>query len=311
MRGFFIVLIDEKQNLVYDSIMITVSLHGMYRTLSKETSFEFEDVGTIAELYLLLEKATGISVREWNKAAVIVNGTTMGSQPGAKLNGGDRIDLFSDASAPHHDEASGSSGEIKGIADVHIAVVGAGALGSFAAIGLMRLGVRHIRIIDNDVFTHENLSRHYLCRPGMLGKYKADICIEELSQNAEGDWEAVKAYINAKNADVLLSGADIVFDCADNIKTKLLLESCCIRKGIPLLHAGANGNFGQAAVIHKKPILASLFLRETRIVNVVVLPQVMAGLQLNLFLKYMQGTYAKDRLYLVDLDTMEISNINY
>lgn len=309
MFSFHTIRIDGLPFLEYYFIMITVSVHGFYRTMSKEASFEFDEAKDLGELFVLLERATGIPVREWSKASVIVNGTAPGAHAAVKLNGGDRVDLFSDEPPRGVTEISGTPADRMGA--VRIALVGAGALGSFAAIGLMRLGVRHIKIIDNDVFTQENLSRHYLCRPGMLGRYKADVCLEELRQNAEGDLEAVKAYINQKNADTILSGADIVFDCADNIKTKLLLESYCIQNGIPLIHAGANGNFGQTAVIDKKPILASLFLRETRMVNAVVLPQIMAGLQLHLFTKYMHGAHEKDKLYLVDLDTMEISHINY
>jgi len=292
--------------------MINVMVHGLYKALTKENGFEFDEARDLQELFVLLERATGIPVREWNKAAVIINGATPSAVTSLRLNGGDRVELFSDGTGKGRKEAVNASAEsYDRIGLTRIAVVGAGALGSFAAIGLMRLGVRHIKVIDNDVFTEENLSRHYLCRPGMLGRYKADVCLEELKQNAEADLEAVKAYINPKNIDTILAGSEIIFDCADNIKTKLLLESYCIKNGIPLIHAGANGNFGQTAVIHRKPILASLFLRETKIVNAVVLPQVMAGLQLNLFTQFINGTNAKDRLYLVDLDTMEISTINY
>lgn len=197
------------------------------------------------------------------------------------------------------------------VQNLRLVVVGAGGLGGFVAQGLVRLGAQNIAVIDGDDFSDSNLNRQFFCNSTTLGKPKAEVCVAEMLQvDPEGKYKAIKAFITEKNVSYL-HGFDFVFDCADNVKTKLLLESYCVSKGIILIHAGVNGNFGQTAIIDGKPILSSLFRRETKSRNSVILPQITAGLQLNLFVQYLNKTYQKNRLYLIDLQTMQISDIKY
>lgn len=200
----------------------------------------------------------------------------------------------------------------KTVSAVKTAVIGAGGLGGFVAQGLVRLGAQNITVIDGDVFTPSNLNRQFFCDRNTLDKAKAEVCVGGMLRVfPEGNYKAVCNYINENNAETVLDGSEIVFDCADNIKTKLLLEKVCIKKNVPLIHAGISGNYGQTAIIYGKPLLESLFRRESQSRNAVILPQITAGYQLNLFAQYLNKTYIKNKLYLIDLDAMQISDINY
>lgn len=195
---------------------------------------------------------------------------------------------------------------------IRILVVGVGGLGGFVAQGLVRLGAQNITVIDGDMFSDTNLNRQFFCNSETMGRQKAVVAVEEmLKVYPQGNYKAITEFITDKNAALIMKDYDIVFDCGDNIKLKLLLEDFCIKLGIPLIHAGVNANYGQLAIIENKKILPSLYRREAKNRNAVILPQVTSGLQLNLFVQYLHKKHKKNKLYLIDLDAMQISDINY
>lgn len=198
------------------------------------------------------------------------------------------------------------------IIEAKILVVGAGGLGGFVSQGLVRLGAQNVTVVDGDIFSDTNLNRQFFCTTSSINQSKAVFCVQNmLDVYPQGDFKAINAYITEKNISSIISNYDFVFDCSDNIKTKLMLEAHCIQNGIVLLHAGINGHYGQVTIIHGKPLLSSLFTRETKCRNAVILPQIAAGLQLNLFVQYLSKTHTPNRLYLIDLHSMQISYINY
>lgn len=198
------------------------------------------------------------------------------------------------------------------IVKAKILVVGAGGLGGFVAQGLVRLGGQDITVADGDIFSDTNLNRQFFCTAESVNQPKAVFSVQNmLKVYPQGNFKAINAYITEKNISSIINDCDFVFDCSDNIKTKLMLEAHCIQSGIVLIHAGINGHYGQVAIIDGKPLLSSLFSRETKCRNAVILPQIAAGLQLNLFVQYLSKTHAANKLYLIDLHSMQISDINY
>ena len=130
-----------------------------------------------------------------------------------------------------------------------VLIVGAGGLGSPAAIYLAAAGVGNITIYDNDTVDLSNLQRqiaHYTADVGTgkaisthetLKKLNPDVKVHAVQQRLEGDTlnEAVK-------------NADVVLDCSDNFKTRFAINQACVARQTPLVSGAAIRFEGQVSV---------------------------------------------------------------
>lgn len=133
----------------------------------------------------------------------------------------------------------------KRLKEARVTVVGAGGLGSPVLTYLAVAGVGYIRIIDDDEVNITNLNRQFLHGESDLGKKKADSAAETLrALNSGIKIEPVCACLTEENAEELLSSAEVVVDCVDNIKTRLIVNEMCLRKRIPLVEGGITGFYG-------------------------------------------------------------------
>jgi len=127
-----------------------------------------------------------------------------------------------------------------------ITIVGLGALGSHAALGLRNAG--QLRLVDFDHVEQKNTLSQFHTKMS-LRKNKATA----LSQMMLGMWgvkcDVVPHKITEDNAKVILAGQDLVLDCTDNIAARTCIKTFCDQAGIPLLHGAmaADGKFAQAA----------------------------------------------------------------
>lgn len=130
-----------------------------------------------------------------------------------------------------------------------VLIVGAGGLGSPAAIYLAAAGVGHITIYDNDTVDLSNLQRqiaHYTADVGTgkaistrdtLNKLNPDVKIDAVQQRLEGELLAKEV----KNADVVL-------DCSDNFSTRFAINQACVQQQTPLVSGAAIRFEGQVSV---------------------------------------------------------------
>ncbi|MDP3837785.1 MAG: molybdopterin-synthase adenylyltransferase MoeB [Methylococcales bacterium] len=130
-----------------------------------------------------------------------------------------------------------------------VLIVGAGGLGSPAAIYLAAAGVGHITIYDNDTVDLSNLQRqiaHYTADVGTgkaistrdtLNKLNPDVKVEAVQQRLEGELLAKEV----KNADVVL-------DCSDNFNTRFAINQACVQQQTPLVSGAAIRFEGQVSV---------------------------------------------------------------
>ena len=96
---------------------------------------------------------------------------------------------------------------IKTLQQTEFAVVGAGALGSFTALTLAKLGVEKLSVYDNDTIEEHNLPMQFY-RRGDLGKPKVE-ALAELIQDFEGvDIDAHNCLFDNTDADVVISAVD-------------------------------------------------------------------------------------------------------
>ncbi|ORY00830.1 hypothetical protein K493DRAFT_278430 [Basidiobolus meristosporus CBS 931.73] len=125
-----------------------------------------------------------------------------------------------------------------------VIVVGAGGVGSWAALMLLRSGVERMRIIDFDQVTLSSLNRHAVATRADVGTPKVQALkkhFEEILPHA--DIDARVELFKDESAEALLEGCkpDFVLDCIDNIDTKLHLLKYCHENNIPVISSMGAG----------------------------------------------------------------------
>ena len=131
-----------------------------------------------------------------------------------------------------------------------VLIVGCGGLGGYLCELLTRLGVGHLRAVDEDVFDPSNQNRQLLCTSDTLGQSKAEAAKQRALAIAPGvDFESFSLRLTAENARALLEGCDAAVDGLDNVESRLVLEQACAELGIPLIHGAVSGWAAQVAVV--------------------------------------------------------------
>ena len=127
-----------------------------------------------------------------------------------------------------------------------VAVVGAGALGTRLLLGLARLPISCITIIDGDLVESANLGRQPLYQASDIGLRKAEAAAARLrTMQPHLDVDARSEFLNAPNAEALLSRRTIVADCTDDLHAKVAIDRACARLGLPLVSGALHAGQGQ------------------------------------------------------------------
>ncbi len=155
------------------------------------------------------------------------------------------------------------------LSDKRALIVGAGGLGSPAALLLARSGIGHLTLIDDDEVELSNLQRQILFTEADLGRPKAEVARAALLRDVDEtpnraiSIEARVERLESHNATRLISAHDVVLDGADNFPTKFLLSDVAMRTAVPLVHAGVLRFAGQLLpIVRGGPCLRCLFEQE-------------------------------------------------
>jgi sulfur-carrier protein adenylyltransferase/sulfurtransferase len=142
----------------------------------------------------------------------------------------------------------GLAGQLK-LLDAKVLLLGAGGLGSPAALYLAAAGVGTIGIVDSDEVDLSNLQRQVIHTTDRIGTPKVDSAEQSIAA-INGDVKVVKypTRLDRENILEILEGWDIVVDGADNFPTRYLLNDASVRLGIPVVSASILGFDGQLAV---------------------------------------------------------------
>jgi adenylyltransferase/sulfurtransferase len=128
-------------------------------------------------------------------------------------------------------------------------IVGAGGLGSPAAMYLAAAGVGHLAIADHDVVELSNLQRQLLHRDSDIGRAKADSARDTLHAiNPDIAITQIAARLHGAQLTAEVSKADVVLDCSDNFDTRFAVNAACVRQRVPLVSGAAIRLQGQVAV---------------------------------------------------------------
>lgn len=133
--------------------------------------------------------------------------------------------------------------------DSHALIIGAGGLGSAAALYLAAAGVGQISIADHDALELSNLQRQILYRESDLGQPKVQRARQQLTAlNSDIQVHVINTTVTADNLPALLRDVDIVLDGSDNFPTRFAVNAACVSARKPLVSGAAIRFEGQLAV---------------------------------------------------------------
>ncbi|WP_322411525.1 HesA/MoeB/ThiF family protein [Microbacterium invictum] len=140
------------------------------------------------------------------------------------------------------------------LAAAHVAVIGAGGLGSPVILALAAAGVGTLTVIDDDVVELSNLQRQVLHRIDDLGRPKTDSA-ERIARDLSPTTEvrARRERLTADTAAELLRGADLVVDGSDSFVTREAVADATETLGIPLVWGALQGAAAQVTVFWATP----------------------------------------------------------
>jgi molybdopterin/thiamine biosynthesis adenylyltransferase/rhodanese-related sulfurtransferase len=146
--------------------------------------------------------------------------------------------------------------------DAKVLLLGAGGLGSPAALYLAAAGVGTLGIVDNDEVDLSNLQRQVIHSSERIGVPKVDSAEQTITAlNPDVKVEKYPVRLGADNIVEIISGYDVVVDGLDNFPTRYLLNDASVRLGIPVVSAAILGFEGQLSVFkpHDGPCYRCLF----------------------------------------------------
>jgi len=131
----------------------------------------------------------------------------------------------------------------------NILIIGAGGLGSPAAMYLAAAGVGTLTIYDDDVVDLSNLQRQITHHTPDIGTDKVISTQKTLNQlNPEVNIRAVKQRLEGEQLDLEVQQADVVLDCSDNFTTRFAINTACVKYQTPLVSGAAIRFEGQVTV---------------------------------------------------------------
>ncbi|BFK24223.1 tRNA threonylcarbamoyladenosine dehydratase [Massilimicrobiota timonensis] len=137
----------------------------------------------------------------------------------------------------------------------HVIVFGVGGVGGYVVEALVRSGIGHITIVDNDTVSLSNLNRQIIATQDTIGKKKVEVMKERiLSIHPDCDVHTLEIFYLPENADDIdLTQYDYVVDAIDTITSKIELAMRCNQK-VPLISSMGTGNKMNPAMLEVSDI---------------------------------------------------------
>jgi molybdopterin/thiamine biosynthesis adenylyltransferase/rhodanese-related sulfurtransferase len=140
----------------------------------------------------------------------------------------------------------------KRLKEARVLLVGAGGLGSPAALYLAAAGVGTLGIVDPDVVDGSNLQRQVLHATSRIGTPKVESARATIREiNPHVDVVAYEERLDSSNADRIVPEYDAILDGADNFPTRYLVNDACVKHGKPNVHGSVFRFEGQVSLFHR------------------------------------------------------------
>ncbi|OHD70750.1 MAG: adenylyltransferase [Spirochaetes bacterium RBG_16_49_21] len=204
-----------------------------------------------------------------------------------------------------------------------VIIIGAGGLGSPAALYLAAAGVGTIGLVDGDAVDLSNLQRQIIHFTGDVGIRKTESAKKKIELlNPDVRVNTYHDIVTSNNIREIIRDYDFVVDGTDNFPAKFLINDACVMAGKPFSHAGILRFYGQTITVlpHESACFRCLFLgppppgsvpscREAGILGAVA--GIFGTIQALEALKHILGTggLLADRLLTVDALTMSFREI--
>jgi molybdopterin-synthase adenylyltransferase len=122
----------------------------------------------------------------------------------------------------------------------HAVLIGAGGLGSPAAMYLASAGVGRITLVDDDEVDLTNLQRQIVHTTARIGSPKVESARAALlAINPDIEITALRERVSGERLSQLVRGASVVLDCCDNFATRHAVNRACFEHGVPLVSGAA------------------------------------------------------------------------
>ena len=151
----------------------------------------------------------------------------------------------------HAGDGDGRSAQAEGSRSV--LCIGAGGLGSPAAMYLAAAGIGRLGIVDFDVVDFSNLQRQLLHTTNDVGRTKLESAKNKVvALNPHVQVDTYEEALSSENAMRLFTGYDVILDGTDNFPTRYLVNDACVLSGIPNAYGSIFRFEGQASVFATK-----------------------------------------------------------
>lgn len=133
---------------------------------------------------------------------------------------------------------------LRRLADAHVAVIGLGGVGGYAAEMICRAGVGHLALLDCDSVSESNKNRQLLALDSTIGKKKTEVMAARLRDiNPEIDLTPIEDFLTKDNVPSVLGKykIDYLVDAIDTLAPKIALISYCLEKKIPMVSSMGAG----------------------------------------------------------------------
>ena len=120
--------------------------------------------------------------------------------------------------------------------DAHVLVIGAGGLGSPAAMYLAASGVGKLTLVDDDTVDLTNLQRQIAHTTARVGQPKVQSALASLTGiNPEIEIVALQERLDGARLEQLVASSTVVLDCTDNFATRHAINRACVAARVPLV----------------------------------------------------------------------------
>jgi sulfur-carrier protein adenylyltransferase/sulfurtransferase len=251
------VVLDVREREEYEQGLIPGSIHIPRGNLETRIESRVPDRSTPIIIYCASGTRSAYAAKTMADLGYTDVVSLAGGFSGWKQNGYDwtlprtlRPDQFERYSRHVLIPEVGEEGQLR-LLESKVLLIGAGGLGSPAALYLAAAGVGTLGIIDADVVDASNLQRQILHTVDRIGTPKVDSA--EATINALNPDVAVVKYaarLTSENVLDVITGYDVIVDGTDNFPTRYLLNDASLVAGIPVVH-GSIYQFEGSVTVYK------------------------------------------------------------
>ena len=212
-----------------------------------------------------------------------------------------------------------SQADFERIQSASICVVGCGGLGGYIIEMLARIGIGSLTLIDGDVFEESNQNRQIFSTEKNLGTPKAKAAAARVKLiNKEVNVTYYHDFLDEENGAALIGDVNLVIDALDNVPARMIVQTLCKQKSIPLIHGAIGGWFAQVTTVFPEDdTLSRLYAGEKEydskaLGNPSFTPALAASLEVSEALKVITGKedILRNKLLYIDLLSNDFFTFN-